>query len=70
MITHDRRIAENTASDRQRVYMETLFSDRAIVGDRERSKASVIPAIRRSRSDHMETRLKLLMLEPKFVFIS
>ena len=29
-------------------YMETLFSDRAIVGDRERSYASVNPAIRRS----------------------
>ena len=28
--------------------METLFSDRAIVGDRERSYALVIPAIRRS----------------------
>ena len=44
MIAHDRRIAENTASD----YMETLFSDLAIVGDRVRSYASVIPAIRRS----------------------
>ena len=63
MIAHDRRIAEHTASDRQRLYgntfqrslaivsdyMETLFSDRAI-GDRERSYASVIPAIRRSRA--------------------
>ena len=29
MIAHDRRIAENAASD----YMETLFSDRAIVSD-------------------------------------
>ena len=61
MIAHDRRIAENTASDRQRLYgnsfqrsaivsdyMETLFSYRAIVGDRERSYASVIPAIWRS----------------------
>ena len=42
-------------------YMETRFSDRAIVGDRQRSYASVIPAIRRSCtivSDHMETRFK------------
>ena len=62
MIVHDHRIAENTASDSQRLYgntfqrdraivsdyMETIFSDRAIVsdptlqwfyryGDRERS---------------------------------
>ena len=29
MIAHDRQIAENTVSD----YMETLFSDRAIVSD-------------------------------------
>ena len=29
MIAHDRRIAQNTASD----YMETLFSDRAIISD-------------------------------------
>ena len=72
MIAHDRRIAENTASDRQRLYentsaiglslaiiwkhfsaivsdyMEIFFSDRRTVGDRERSYASVIPAIRRS----------------------
>ena len=59
MIAHDRQIAENTASNRQRLcgntfqwsgndYMETLFSDRAIVGDCERFYASVIPAIRRS----------------------
>ena len=40
MIAHDRRIAENTASDRRQLYMETLFSDRAIV--------SII-------SDYMET---------------
>ena len=32
MIAHDRRIAENSGSD----YMEILFRDRAIVGDRER----------------------------------
>ena len=31
MIAHDRRIAENSASD----YMEILFRDLAIVGDRE-----------------------------------
>ena len=51
MIAHDHRIAENTSSD----YMETLFCDRAIVSDRERSYASVLPAI---VSDHMETWLK------------
>ena len=47
MIANDRRITENTASDRQRLY-GTRLSDQAIVRDRERSFASVIPAIRRS----------------------
>ena len=76
MIAHDRWIAENTASNHQRLngntcqqsddhqrssaivsdYMEILFSDPAIVGDCERSYASVIPAI---MSDHMEARLKI-----------
>ena len=45
LIAHDRRIAENTASDRQRLYRNT-FSDRTIVGDRDRSHASVTQAIR------------------------
>ena len=44
MIAHDRQIAENTASDRQRLYGNTFQRS----GDRERSNASVIPAIRRS----------------------
>ena len=35
MIAHDRRIAENTASDRHRLYMEALFNDRAVVNDRQ-----------------------------------
>ena len=33
MMAHDRRIAENTASDRLSDYMETFFSDRAIVSN-------------------------------------
>ena len=51
MIAHDRRIAENTASDRQRLYGDTI-------SDRERSYASVIPAIQSAIvGDHMETKL-------------
>ena len=39
--------------------MKTLFCDRAILGDRERSYVSVILAIRLAIvSGHMETRLK------------
>ena len=58
MIAHDRRIAENTASDHQRLYGNTFqpSGDQAIVSDymkilfsdRERSYVSVIRAIRRS----------------------
>ena len=44
VIAHDRRIAENTASDRQRLYGNT-FQRPVIVGDRERSYASLIPAM-------------------------
>ena len=51
MIADNRQIAENTSTDRQRLYGNTFQQS----GDRERSYASVIPAI---VSDHMETRLK------------
>ena len=51
MIAHDRQISENTANDRQRLY-GSIFQPS---GDRERSSASVIPAI---VGDHMETMLK------------
>ena len=49
MIAHNRRIIENTASD----YMETLFSDRAIVSDRQRSYALVIPVTITKKCFHM-----------------
>ena len=35
MIAHNRRIAENTSSDRQRLY-ENTFQRRAIISDRQR----------------------------------
>ena len=46
MIAHDRRIAENTARDRQRLYGNTFQRS----CDRQRSYASLIPAIQRSRA--------------------
>ena len=50
IVSDHQRLYGNTihrSGDHQQ-YMETLFSDRAIVGDRKRSYASVIPAIWRS----------------------
>ena len=44
MIAHDCQIAENTASDRQRLYRNTFQRS----GDREDSYSSEIPVIRRS----------------------
>ena len=44
MIAHDRRIAENTASDRQRLYGNAFQRS----DDREGTYASVILAIRQS----------------------
>ena len=44
VIAHDCRIAENTASDRQRLYGNTFQRS----GDRERSYSSLIPVIRQS----------------------
>ena len=52
MIAHDRRIAEITASDRQRLYGNTFqqSGDRAILRFSDSSDPAIV-------SDHMETRL-------------
>ena len=62
MIAQGRRIAENTASDRQRLYGNTFQRS----GDRERFYASVIPAI---VSDHMETKVKAMLYTWALVII-
>ena len=59
MIVHDRQIAENTTSNRQRLYGNTFQQS----GDRLRSSAILLlsdSSDQVSVSDHMETRLKSL----------